>query len=71
MNKRFEKASLFVGTYSGAPFIRNMFTRPSGELSGICFLNLQNLGDLTVGVVECFTQNVRGALSGEEASRGE
>ncbi len=25
-----EKASLFAGTYRGVPFIRNMFTRPSG-----------------------------------------
>jgi hypothetical protein len=43
-----------------------MFTGTGDELADVCFLHLQDVRDLAVGVVECFTQNIRGAFPGRK-----
>ena len=40
----------------------DMRSRAGDELPGVCLLDLQNVCDLTVGIVERFAQNVCGPL---------
>ena len=38
--------------------IRDMFTGTGDKLADVCLLHLQDVGDLAVGVIERFTQNM-------------
>src|SRR5215469_885289 len=43
-----------------------MFTGAGGELASVCLFHLQNVSDLAVRVIECFVQNIGGALCGSQ-----
>jgi hypothetical protein len=51
---------------TGVRRIPDMFTGTGDELADVCFLHFQDVRDLAVGVVECFTQNIRGAFAGRK-----
>jgi hypothetical protein len=44
-----------------------MFPGAGDELTDVCFLHLQDLRDLAVGVIECFAQNICGTFCGRES----
>src|SRR5438128_1493701 len=57
-DKGVKKAPLLARTDGCASAIGDVFTRTGDELADVCFLHLQDVRDLTVGVIECFAQNI-------------
>ena len=65
-DKCLQKAALLARTDGCAPPIGDMLTGTGDKLASVCLLQLQDVRDLAMGVIERFTQNICGALSGRE-----
>ena len=64
-DKGLQEAPLLARTDGCVPAIRDMFTGTGDKLADVCLLHLQDVGDLAVGVIERFTQNIRGTIVGQ------
>ena len=65
-DERFKKTSLLGRTYRRTTPVADMLASSGNQLAGIRFFELQNFGNLSVGVVERFPENIRCPLSRRE-----
>ena len=65
-DKGIQKAPLLARTDGCTSAICDMFAGTGDELADVCFLHLQDVRDLVVGVIECFAQNICGAFCRRE-----
>ena len=65
-DKGLQKAPLLARTDGVHAAICDVFTGAGDELADVCFLHLQYVRDLVVGIIECFAQNICGTFCGRE-----
>jgi len=61
-----EEAPLFDRARRHATLVRDVLASARDELAAVHFADTKHAGDLRIGIVERFAQEVCGALSGQE-----
>jgi hypothetical protein len=65
-DERFEKASLLARTHRRTAPVGDMLASSSYPLASVRLFELQNFGDLPIGIIECFPKNIRCSFHGRE-----